>query len=39
MIFKSERKLSIMFRFKNSVPYDFVSGMVYEYKCRRCNSP
>ena len=37
-IFKSKRKLSNMFRFKDSVPYDLVSGVVYEYTCGRCNS-
>ena len=38
IIFKSERKLSNMFRFKDCVPYDLVSGVVYEYTCGRCNS-
>ena len=27
-----------MFRFKDHVPYDLVSGVVYEYMCGRCNS-
>ena len=27
-----------MFRFKDRVPYDLVSGVVYEYTCGRCNS-
>ena len=27
-----------MFRFKDRVPYDSVSGVVYEYTCGRCNS-
>ena len=27
-----------MFRFKDRVPYDSVSGLVYEYKCGRYNS-
>ena len=35
VIFKSERKLSNMFRFKDRLPYDLV---VYEYTCGRCNS-
>ena len=30
--------LSNMFRFKYRVPYDLVSGVVYEYTCARCNS-
>ena len=37
-IFKSGRKRSNMFRFKDRVPYDLVSGVVYEYRCGRCNS-
>ena len=27
-----------MFRFKDCVPYDLVSGVVYEYTCGRRNS-
>ena len=27
-----------MFRFKDCVPYDLVSSVVYEYMCGRCNS-
>ena len=38
VIFKNKRKLSNMFRFKDLVPYDLVSGVVYEYMCGRCNS-
>ena len=38
VIFKNERKLSNVFRFKDRVPYDLVSGVVYEYTCGRCNS-
>ena len=38
VIFKSKRRLSNMFRFKDWVPYDFVSGLVYEYTCGRCSS-
>ena len=33
VIFKSERKLSNMFRFKDRVPYDLVPGAVYECTC------
>ena len=36
-IFKSERKPSNIFRFKDRVPYDLVSGVVYEYTCGRYN--
>ena len=38
VIFKNERKLSNMFRFKDRVPYDLVSGVVHEYTCGTCNS-
>ena len=37
VIFKSEKKLSNMFIFKACIPYDLVSGVVYEYTCGRCN--
>ena len=33
VIFKGERKLSTMFRFKDRVPYDLVSVVIYEYTC------
>ena len=38
IIFKSKRKLSNMFRFKDCVPYDFMLCVVYEYMHGRCNS-
>ena len=38
VIFKNERKLSNIFRFKDCVPYDLVSGVVYDYTCSRCSS-
>ena len=38
LIFKNERKLSNMFRFKVCVPYDLVSGVVYEYTCFQSDS-
>ena len=38
VIFKSERNLSNMFRYKDSAPYDLVSDVVYEFTCGRCNS-
>ena len=37
VIFKNERKLCNMFRFKDRAPYDLVSGVVYKYTCGRCN--
>ena len=38
VIFKSERKVSNMFRFKDRVPYDLVPRLIYEYTCGRCDS-
>ena len=38
IIFKSERKLSNMFRFKDRLLYDLVSGVTYEHFCGRNNS-
>ena len=38
VIFKNKRKLSNMFRFKDRVPCDLVSRVVYEYTFGRCNS-
>ena len=38
IVFKSYRKLSSVFRFKDRLPFDLVSGVVYKYTCGRCNS-
>ena len=38
MVFKSQRKLSNFFRFKDRLPSNLVSGVVYKYTCGRCNS-
>ena len=38
IVFKSQRKLSTVFRFKDRLPSDLVSGIVYKYSCSRCNS-
>ena len=38
VVFRSERKLSNIFKFKDRIPYDLVSGVVYKYTCGRCNS-
>ena len=38
IIFKSQRKLSNFFRFKDLLPSDLVSGVLYKYTCGRCNS-
>ena len=36
--FKRQRKLANVFRFKDRLPFDLVSGVVYEYTCGRWNS-
>ena len=38
IVFKSQRKLANIFRFKDLLPFDLVSGVVYKYTCGRCNS-
>ena len=38
IVFKSQRKLSNIFRFKDLLPFDLVSGVVYKYTCGRYNS-
>ena len=38
IVFKSQRKLASGFRFKDRLPYDLMSGVVYEYMCESCKS-
>ena len=38
IIFKSQRKLTTVFRFKDRIPFDLVSGLVHKYTWGRCNS-
>ena len=38
IVFKSQRKLANVFRFKDRLPFDLVSGVLYKYTCGRCNS-
>ena len=38
VVFKSQRNLSNVLRFKDRLPYDLVSHVVYKFKCGRCNS-
>ena len=38
IVFKSLRNLSNVFRFKDRLPYELISRMVYKYQCGRCNS-
>ena len=36
--FKSQRNLSNVFRFKDRLPYELISLVVYKFQCGRCNS-
>ena len=36
--FKSQKTLSNVFRFKDGLPFDLVSRVVYKYTCDGCNS-
>ena len=38
IVFKSQRKLSSVFHFKDRLPFDLVSGVAYRYTCGRSNS-
>ena len=38
IVFKSQRKLTKVFRFKDRLPFDLVSIAVHKYTCGRCNS-
>ena len=38
IVFKSQRKLSNVFRFKDRLPSDLVPGVAYKHMCGRCNS-
>ena len=38
IVFKSQRKLANVFQFKDCLPFNLVSGVVYKYTCERCNS-
>ena len=38
IVYKSQRRLSSQFRFKEPLSYDLMSKVVYKYTCRRCNS-
>ena len=38
IVFKSQRRLSNQFRFKEPLPYDLMSKVAYKYTCGRCNS-
>ena len=38
MVFRTTRRISSCFRFKNTIPHSLLSGVIYECKCPRCNS-
>ena len=38
IVFKTQRRLSSQFCFKQLVSYDLMSKVVYKYTCGRCNS-
>ena len=38
IVFKSQKKLSNVFNFKDHLPFDLVSGVKFKYTCGRCNS-
>ena len=37
VVFKYEARLGINFHFKDQIPKDLTSGVVYKYQCRLCN--
>ena len=38
IVFKSQRRLSNVFRFREFLPFDLVFGVVFKYTCGGCNS-
>ena len=38
IVFKNQRKLQNVFRFKDHLPYDLVSCGAYKFQCGRCNA-
>ena len=38
IVFKSQRRLSSQFHFKEPLPYDLMFKVLYKYTCGRCNS-
>ena len=38
VVFKSSNRLGNYFNFKDKIPTSLISGVVYRYKCGRCNS-
>ena len=38
IVFKGQRNLSSVFRFKDRLPHGLVSGVVYKFQCGTCDS-
>ena len=38
IVFINQRRLANVFRFKDRLPFDWVSTVVYKYTCGKCNS-
>ena len=38
VVFKTSNRMSSWFKYKDVFPKSLISGVVYEYKCPRCNS-
>ena len=38
IVFKNQINLSNVFRFKDRLPYDLMSCVVYKFQCGRCNA-
>ena len=38
MVFRTTQRMSSCFRFIEAIPCSLLSGIIYEYKCPRCNS-
>ena len=38
IVFRTTQRMSSCFRFKDAIPRSLLSGVIYEYKCPRCNS-
>ena len=39
ILFKSQNKLAKAFRFKDRIPKELASGVVYKFQCGFCNEP
>ena len=38
IVFRTNQRMSFCFRFKDGILRSLLSGVMYEYKCPRCNS-